>query len=59
MNCDGLLDLSEVVLLGNVIDGLIDLTGTCGEGKGDMDSDSDIDEDDYNLLYDIVAGAGP
>ena len=26
---------------------------------GTADSDGDIDEDDYNLLYDNVAGVGP
>jgi len=26
---------------------------------GQADVDSDVDEDDYNLLYDIVAGVGP
>ena len=59
LNCDGIIDLVDVVLLGNYIDGLIDLTGTCGGGQADVDSDGDIDEDDYNLLYDVIAGVGP
>jgi hypothetical protein len=59
VNCDGYVDLTDVVSLGNHIDGLIDLTGTCSEGKVDIDSDGDIDEDDYNLLYDTVADVGP
>lgn len=58
-NCDGMLNLVDVVLLGNYIDGLIDLTGICGGGQADVDSDGDVDEDDYNLLYDVVAGVGP
>ncbi len=50
---------ADVVLLGNFLDGLIDLTGTCGGGQADADGDSDIDEDDYILLYNVVAGVGP
>ena len=59
MNCDSLLDLSDVVMLGNALDGFFELSGTCGEGAGDIDSDGDIDQDDYDLLYDTVAGVGP
>jgi len=54
MNCDGWFDLADVVLLGNVIDGLIDLTGTCGEDKGDVNMDGNLDEDDYEMSFDLV-----
>lgn len=56
LDCDGIVSFSDVVLLGNYIDGLIDLTGTCGGGQADVDEDGDIDEDDYNALYDAVSG---
>ena len=45
--------------VGNYLDGLIDLTGTCGGGQADVDQDGDIDENDYNLLYDVGVGVGP
>jgi len=59
LDCDGVITLSDVVLLGNVIDGLIDLTGTCGGGQADVDEDGDIDDDDYNTLFDIISSIGP
>jgi len=59
LNCDGALDLADVILIGNVLDGITDLTGTCGEGKADIDGDGDVDEDDYNALFDLMAGMGP
>jgi hypothetical protein len=53
------IDLSDVVRLGNYLDGLIDVSYGCLECAGDVDQDGDIDEDDYNRLYDMVAGVGP
>jgi hypothetical protein len=47
------------VLLGNYLDGLLELSDDCAKGAGDMDQDGDIDEDDYNLLFDMVAGVEP
>jgi hypothetical protein len=58
VNLDGVIDLADVVRLGNIIDGSFDPTGTGGEFAGDCDGDGDIDEDDYNLLYDVVSGVG-
>jgi hypothetical protein len=58
VNCDGAIDLADVVLLGNIVDGLFDPTGTGGEFAGDTDGDGDVDEDDYTNLYDVVSGVG-
>jgi hypothetical protein len=59
VNCDGLVDLADVVLLGNIIDGLYDPTGTGGQYSGDADGSGVIDPVDYDLLYDVVAGVQP
>lgn len=56
VDCDGTTDLRDLVLHGNALDGLIALTDSCSQSQADVDSDGDIDEDDYNLLYDVVAG---
>ena len=58
VNCDGAIDLADVVLLGNIVDGLFDPTGTGGEFAADTDGDADVDEDDYTNLYDVVSGVG-
>lgn len=58
VNLDGVVDLADVVLLGNIVDGLFDPTGTGGEFGGDTHGDGDIDEDDYTNLYDVVSGVG-
>jgi hypothetical protein len=47
------------VLLGNYLDGLVDISQLCLECAGDVDNDGDIDEGDYNHLYDMIAGVGP
>ena len=58
VNCDGIVDLSDIVALGNALDGLTSLTGTCAADAADLDGDSDTDEDDYNLLFDEITGMG-
>jgi len=47
------------VTLGNIVDGLIDPAGTGGCYTADVDADNDYDEDDYELLYDVLAGVQP
>jgi hypothetical protein len=37
------------------LDGLIDSVGQCSDASGDIDNDGDVDEDDYNMLFDLVA----
>jgi hypothetical protein len=59
VSCGAHLDLVDVVLLGNYLDGLIDANHLCLDCAGDVDQDGDIDEDDYDLLYDIAAGIKP
>lgn len=55
LTCDGVIDLTDVVILGNYLDGRIALTDICGAAEADFDRDGDIDEEDYVLLYDHVA----
>lgn len=55
LTCDNVIDLKDVVILGNFLDGHIDLTDICGAAEADFDRDGDIDEEDYVLLYDHVA----
>jgi hypothetical protein len=59
VTCDGVVDLQDVVALGNIVDGLLDPAGTGGVYTADCDGDNDWDNDDYNLLYDVVAGVQP
>jgi hypothetical protein len=59
LNCDVCLDISDVVMLGNILDGLLDLSGTCGGAAADFDGDNDVDEHDYQGLFDAVAGSAP
>ena len=59
VTCDGAVDLADVVALGNIVDGLLDPAGTGGVYTADCDGDNDWDNDDYNLLYDVVAGVQP
>jgi hypothetical protein len=59
VNCDGCVDLQDVVALGNIVDGLLDPTGTAGVYTGDTDGDNDHDQADYDLLYDVVSGVQP
>lgn len=58
LNCDGCNDLADVVLLGNIVDGVVAASGAAIY-TSDADGDNDIDNDDYNLLYDVVAGVQP
>jgi len=59
VNCDECVDLSDVVLLGNYLDGLAGTTVNCLEAAGDLNGNGSIDSEDYEILYDTVAGAGP
>lgn len=59
VNCDGCIDLQDVVALGNIVDGLLDPTGTAGVYAADTDGDNDWDDADYDLLYDVVSGVQP
>lgn len=56
INCDGCVDLQDVVALGNIVDGLLDPTGSAAVYTGDTDGDNDWDNADYDLLYDVVSG---
>ena len=55
VNCDAVIDLADVVLLGNFLDGLVDESTTCLECAGDVDIDGDVDESDYSQLYDLIS----
>jgi hypothetical protein len=55
VNCDGVIDLVDVVLLGNHLDGIVALSGDCSETPGDVNVDGFVNEDDYTLLYDWIA----
>jgi len=59
VNCDGCVDLADVVLLGNILDGLYDPTGTGGVYTADADGDNAWTQADYDLVYDVVAGVQP
>ena len=56
VNCDGVIDLADVILLGNILDGLFDSTGTGGVHSADVDADNECGETDYGLLWDVVTG---
>jgi hypothetical protein len=56
VNCDGVIDLTDMILLGNILDGLFDPAGTGGVYSADVDADNDWDEADYDLLWDVVTG---
>jgi len=58
VNCDGAVDLADVVLLGNILDGLWTPTGG-GIYTADTDGDGSYAQADYDLLYDVVAGIQP
>jgi hypothetical protein len=58
LNCDGCNDLADVVLLGNIVDGVVAASGAAIY-TSDADGDNDIDNADYDLLYDVVAGVQP
>jgi hypothetical protein len=60
VNCDSLVDLTDVVFLGNVIDGLVDSTGACFECAGDTDGDGLVaTQADYVSLYNSVSHLEP
>lgn len=59
VNCDGCVDLADLVMLGNALDGLFAPGLACVECAGDMNGNGSLDESDYDLLYDLVAGAAP
>jgi len=58
INCDGCVDLQDVVALGNIVDLLLTPAGA-SIYTADTDGDNDWDDDDYNLLYDVVSGVQP
>lgn len=58
INCDGCIDLQDVVALGNIVDGLLPASGA-SIYTADADGDNDHDDADYNLLYDVVSGVQP
>jgi len=58
VNCDGYVDLQDVVLLGNILDGLYTATGG-GVYSADVNADNAYTQADYDLLYDVVAGVQP
>lgn len=58
INCDGCVDLQDVVALGNIVDGLLPASGAAIY-TADADGDNDHDNADYNLLYDVVSGVQP
>jgi PKD repeat protein len=59
VSCDAVVDLTDVVALGNILDGLVAPTETCVECAGDVNGNGLIDQGDYEMLYDMVAGVGP
>jgi len=59
INCDGCVDLQDVVALGNIVDGLTNPANTAAEYTADVNGDNTYTEADYNLLYDVVAGVQP
>lgn len=59
VNCDGCVDLQDVVALGNIVDGILDPTGTAAVYTGDVNGDNAFSNADYNLLYDVVSGVQP
>lgn len=58
INCDGCIDLQDVVALGNIVDGILAPAGASNY-TADTDGDNDHDAADYNLLYDVVSGVQP
>jgi hypothetical protein len=58
VNCDGVVDLADVVLLGNILDGLTTATGG-GIYTADVNGDNAYTQGDYDLLYDVIAGIQP
>jgi hypothetical protein len=58
INCDGCIDLQDVVALGNIVDGLLTPAGAAIY-TADADGDNDHDGADYDLLYDVVSGVQP
>ena len=58
VNCDGDIDLQDVVALGNILDGLLAAAGGAIYTQ-DVNGDGTVDEADYQLLYDVVAGVQP
>jgi hypothetical protein len=58
INCDGCVDLQDVVALGNIVDGLLAPAGA-SIYTADTDGDNDHDNADYDLLYDVVSGVQP
>jgi len=59
VNCDGCVDLADVVLLGNILDGLYSPAGTGGVYTADANGDNAYSQADYDLVYDVVAGVQP
>jgi outer membrane protein assembly factor BamB len=59
VNCDGCIDLADVVLLGNILDGLYNPAGTGGVYTADANGDNAYTQADYDLVYDVVAGVQP
>lgn len=54
VNCDGITDLLDVVLLGNHLDGLIALPDSCDDNVGDVNLDGIVNEGDYTYLLGII-----
>jgi hypothetical protein len=59
VNCDSLVDLSDLVLLGNILDGFTGPDGTCVHCGGDVNLNGIIEQGDYVRLFDMVAGVEP
>jgi hypothetical protein len=59
VNCDGCIDLQDVVALGNIVDGILDPAGTAAVYTGDVNGDNAFSNADYDLLYDVVSGVQP
>lgn len=59
VNCDGCVDLQDVVALGNIVDGLLNPAGTAAVYTADVDGNNAWNNADYNLLYDVVSGVQP
>jgi len=55
VNCDDAIDLLDLVLLGNHLDGLTALVGTCNDNPGDVNLDSLVNEADYTYLLDLIS----
>jgi hypothetical protein len=59
VNCDLCLDLADVAMLGNALDGQVQLTDSCSLIQADVNQDGDITEADYEALFNAISTAGP